>query len=228
MKHGSFLSYIICDRTSRSSPSCSSLPPLVELLLVQVPQLVHTRCLASCHTLSELHKAADSSLLAHSILRSNGLDLDNTDSWVVWATIVLAVTEVTDPCLESGRVVLVDDAAVSLDASLAGKGSPFAGVVQEAEVDVRVGLEVIGLARLGVGVEDEVNAVALLIRKCQQCYSSIPQSSCPTLPARAMHLLAMRPSFVLVAIMQNLHFSMNATRSSTLSLSSGSSRFLLL
>ena len=40
-----------------------------------------------------------------------------------------------------------------------------------------------------------------------------------------MHLLASRPSAVLVVIMQNLHLSTNAERSLTFSCNEGSSRF---
>jgi len=56
----------------------------------------------------------------------------------------------------------VDEATVGHDLGLAGDGGPFAGVVEEAEVDVGVGLEVVGLAGLRVGVEDEVDAITLL------------------------------------------------------------------
>lgn len=58
--------------------------------------------------------------------------------------------------------MLLDDVAVGLDRSMAGDGSPLSGVVDEANVDRRVLLEVISLAGLGVGVEEEVETVALL------------------------------------------------------------------
>jgi len=75
---------------------------------------------------------------------------------------VLAVTEVADPGLEGWGVVLVDLLAIGLDGGFAGDGGPFAGVVEEAEVDFGVSVEVVGLAGFGVGVEDEVDAVAFL------------------------------------------------------------------
>ena len=56
----------------------------------------------------------------------------------------------------------MDEATVGHDLGLAGDGGPFAGVVEEAEVDFGVGIEVVGLAGFGVGVEDEVDAVAFL------------------------------------------------------------------
>jgi len=75
---------------------------------------------------------------------------------------VLSVAEVSDPRLERGAVVLVDLFAVGDDGSGAGDGGPVAGRGEESDVDVRVVLEVVGLSGLGVGVEDEVDAVTLL------------------------------------------------------------------
>lgn len=73
-----------------------------------------------------------------------------------------AVTEVADPCLQCGRVVLPDNFAVRLYGSVAGDGCPLAGWSDEGDIDGRVRLEVVGLAGFGVGVEEELEAVALL------------------------------------------------------------------
>jgi hypothetical protein len=51
---------------------------------------------------------------------------------------------------------------VSHNLGLSGNRGPFARVVEEAKVDVRVVLQVVCLAGLGVGMEDEVDAVTLL------------------------------------------------------------------
>jgi hypothetical protein len=58
--------------------------------------------------------------------------------------------------------VLPNDLTICLDGGMAGDGSPLAGVVDEAEVNGLVGLEVVGLSRLGVGVEEEIEAITLL------------------------------------------------------------------
>lgn len=79
---------------------------------------------------------------------------------------MLAVAEVAEPGFERGRVVLVDLFAVGLDFGGAGDRGPFAGAVDEADVYFGVLGEVVGLAGFGVGVEDEVDAVALLYRVC--------------------------------------------------------------
>lgn len=56
----------------------------------------------------------------------------------------------------------MDFLAVGLDGRLARDGGPFAAAVDEADVDFWVGFQVVGLAGFGVGVVDEVDAVALL------------------------------------------------------------------
>lgn len=75
---------------------------------------------------------------------------------------MLAVAEIAEPGLESGRVVLSNLLAVGLERGLAGDGCPLARRVEECKVDVVVRLEIIGLARLRVRVEDEVDTVTLL------------------------------------------------------------------
>jgi hypothetical protein len=137
-------------------------PVLLDLLLAQIPQLVHIRRLSSRNTLCQLDEATNLRLLRHSVLRGASLDADDANARVLGTTVVLAVTEVADPGLERGGVVLADDFAVGLDGGVAGDGGPLARVVDEADVDGCVLLEVVGLAGLGVGVEEEVEAVALL------------------------------------------------------------------
>jgi len=57
----------------------------------------------------------------------------------------------------------VDDVAISFDGSLAADGSPFAGGVEEPKVDLRILVKVVCLTTLGVGMEDEIDAVAFLL-----------------------------------------------------------------
>jgi hypothetical protein len=59
--------------------------------------------------------------------------------------------------------VLLDNSAVSLDGGMAGDRRPLARIGDEANVDGCILLEVVGLARLGVGVEEEVEAVSFLL-----------------------------------------------------------------
>lgn len=75
---------------------------------------------------------------------------------------MLAVSKVSDPCLQSGRVILPHLLAVGLDGGFAGNGGPFAAAGKEGEIDVRVGFEVIGLAGFAVCVEEKVDPVTLL------------------------------------------------------------------
>jgi hypothetical protein len=76
---------------------------------------------------------------------------------------VLAIAEVANPGLQRGRVVLLDDSAVGLDGGVTGDGRPLARVGDEANVDRGIFLQVVGLARLCVGVKEEIEAVALLL-----------------------------------------------------------------
>ena len=137
---------------------------LVELALVQVSELVHLRCLASNNTLGELGKATNCGASSNGILCRDSLDLDKNNSWILWATVMLSIAQIANPCLQSRRVVLADLFSVGLDGGLAGYGSPLAAGGQEGEVDVGVVLEIVRLAGFAVGVEYEVNAIALLVK----------------------------------------------------------------
>lgn len=73
-----------------------------------------------------------------------------------------AVTKVAEPSLESWAVVLSNKAAVCANAGVSSDRGPLSGGVDERNVDMRVSIEVVSLARLGVGVEEKVNASGLL------------------------------------------------------------------
>jgi len=84
---------------SRRSVPISKLPllrpPLLYLLLTNLPQLVNIRRLSCNYSLGNLNRAPNSRLLRRRILRSAGLDADDTDTGILWATIVGAIAEVT-------------------------------------------------------------------------------------------------------------------------------------
>lgn len=61
-----------------------------DLLLGQVSELVHVRCAASCNALGKFDEATNGGPLADGVLCSQGLDLDDADTWVIWAAVVLA------------------------------------------------------------------------------------------------------------------------------------------
>jgi len=95
---------------------------------------------------------------------SDGLALhpDDTNSRVLWSTIVNTIAEITNPGLQIRGIVLLDCGAVGDDLAGTGDRGPLSARVDESNVDVAVRIDVIGLARLGVGMEDEVNAAVLL------------------------------------------------------------------
>jgi hypothetical protein len=118
----------------------------------------------SCRdTLGQLNKAANLGPVRHCVLGGAGLDADDADTWVLWAAIVRAITKITKPGLQPRGVVLLDNSAVSLDSGMTRDGRPLAGAGNETNVDRRILLEVVGLARLGVGVEEEIKAVSFLL-----------------------------------------------------------------
>lgn len=94
--------------------------------------------------------------------RRVGQDANDADARVVLRTIVGSVAEVTQPGLESWAVVLFDEVAVGDDVGAAGDGSPLARGVGERDVDAGVLVDVVRLARLGVGVEEKINATSFL------------------------------------------------------------------
>lgn len=94
------------------------------------------------------------------------LDADDSHARVLRAAVVNTVAQVAEPGLEMGVVVLADQVAVRDDAGGAADRGPVArGAVEERDVDVLVRLEVVRLARLSVGVEEEVDATGFLLLK---------------------------------------------------------------
>ena len=137
-------------------------PGSLQLLLIQVTQLVDLCRLTRQNALGDLDRATDRSPAGDGILRRLGSHLDDDDSRVVRSTVVLAVAEVAHPRLQCRAVVLVHFLPVRLNRRGARDGRPLAGAVQEAQVHGLVGGQVVRLTRFRVGVEDVVDAVALL------------------------------------------------------------------
>lgn len=54
--------------------------------------------------------------------------------------------------------------AIADDFCFPGNGCPFARIGEEAQIDVWLGGEIISLSRLVVGMEDEIDAVVLLMK----------------------------------------------------------------
>ena len=135
---------------------------MLNFILVKVPELVDVGCVTSGNTLCKLNEAAHGGPLADGVLSGLCIDLDDAHSWVIGAAVMLAIAEVADPGLQSGRVVLVDDLAVGDDFGIARDGTPLARVVEESKVDVGVILEIVGFSALGVGVENQVDASTFL------------------------------------------------------------------
>lgn len=135
-------------------------PPLADLALRDLTQLVDLSRLAGDDALRDLDSARDDVLGYDSICDTESLDADNANPGVIFGTIVLAITEVAHPGLENGRVVLLDEGAVGDDGRGARDRGPLACAVEEAHVDVLVAVYFVGLVALGVGLREEKLAPA--------------------------------------------------------------------
>jgi hypothetical protein len=127
-----------------------------------VPQLIRLWGLSRDQALRKVHGTANDALSRDRILCRRSLDADDGNARVFGAAIMLAVTEVTQPGLERRRVVFANNLAVGLDGCMAADRCPLARGCDEGDVYARVRAKVVRLAGFGVGVEEEVEAVALL------------------------------------------------------------------
>ncbi len=206
--------------------------PRLNILLAELPQLVNRWRLARNNTLSHLHAPAQSILPHNSIGSGLGGNSDDADTRIIRSTIVLSVTQIAQPGLQGRRVVFLDDGAIGDDFRGARDRGPFAGGVEEGNVDVRVGGDVGGLAGLGVGVEDEVYALVFLdevLDLARRKEKGGWGGEIFTLAANAMQRDTRAPEEPSrVVIMPNLQAEMNSPRSSTFSLMEASSRFFSL
>lgn len=75
---------------------------------------------------------------------------------------MLAILQVAKPRFQGRRVVFANRLTVSDDVGFAGDGGPFAGGIEEGDIDLGFGFEIIGFAGFGVGVEKQVNAASFL------------------------------------------------------------------
>ena len=182
-------------------------PPLADLALANLSQLAHSRRLTRDHALHHLDSASNYILSCNLVCNGLGLYLDDADSWIVLATIVCPITEISKPSFQSWRVVFLDSSSVGEDTGFAGDGSPFAAAVEEGDVDGVIGGDVVGLARFSVGVEDKVDTARFLwkVHVSGGVMNLGPRHGKRTFAAKAMHLETRRSeSLVWVVIMPNL------------------------
>ena len=137
-------------------------PPLLDFGFADLPQLVDLGGFSREDALDHLDSSADHVLPADGVRDGRGLDLDDADPRVLVAAVVLPVAQVAEPGLEGGAVVFLDHAAIGDDLRRAGDRGPLARAVEEGDVGARVGRDVVRLAGLGVGVEDQIDAAGFL------------------------------------------------------------------
>ena len=135
---------------------------MLQLLLTYLSQLVNLWGSTGDSPLDDIYTSPQRSSSGDRVCCRQSLDLDDTNPRVFWSSIMLAVLQVAKPCFQGRRVVFADQLTVSDNVGFAGNGGPFAGRVEEGDIDLGFGLEIIGLAGFCVGVEQEVNAASFL------------------------------------------------------------------
>ena len=137
---------------------------LSQLARAYFPNTVNRRNITISSTFNSVNRSSYDSLPRKDISRQLSLQSDNTNPRIIWATIMLPVTQITQPSLQGRRVVFLDDLRVSNDGSRPGDRRPSTtDGVQEGHVGF-CGMdgEIHGLAREEVRVENEVNAAMFL------------------------------------------------------------------
>lgn len=74
----------------------------LNLLLRNLPELIDGRRFPCNHSLRHVRRSAQRILPNNSISSCQRLDLDDTNSRVLWTTVVLAISEIAKPGLECG------------------------------------------------------------------------------------------------------------------------------
>jgi len=80
-------------------------PPLTDLLLVDLPQVIDIRSLTCDSSLDDLNPPSNTRPLGQRIRCGHGFDFDNANARVILTSIVDTVALVSDPGLQSGGVV---------------------------------------------------------------------------------------------------------------------------
>jgi len=79
----------------------STLLTLLQLRFTQLPKLVYLGGFALGYALCKLYSPADDRTAANGILCGCGVDLDEANAWIIRTSIMLSVTKVTNPGLQS-------------------------------------------------------------------------------------------------------------------------------
>jgi hypothetical protein len=110
-------------------------PPLLTLLLTDLPQLIDLWGVPRQRTLHHLYAPTHHIPPRGRIRNRLCLHLDDPNPRIIRPTVVFPIPEIPQPGLQSRAVVFLDGLAVGQDAGGAGDGCPFAGGIEERDVD---------------------------------------------------------------------------------------------
>lgn len=146
-----------------SSSHRKSTLTFLQLILRQFPQLIHIRRTPRHRPLHNLRPASQHRLRSNRIRRRLGRNLNDPNPRILRSTIMGSIFQIPQPRLQRRRIIFANHLAIDDNFGFAANGSPFAGGIEEGDVDFGVGFQVVGFAGFGVGVEEEVDAAALLV-----------------------------------------------------------------
>ena len=135
---------------------------LLQLFLTDFSQFVDLRRCTGDSSFNDIYTSPQRRPRRNCICCRQSLDLNDTNPWVFGTSIMLSVLQIAKPRFQRRGVVFADRLTVSDDVGFARDGGPFASGIKKCDVDLRFGLEIIGLAGFRIGVEKEVNAASFL------------------------------------------------------------------
>ena len=111
---------------------------LSQLSLAHFPDTVNRRDITLNSTFNLVHRSPHNTLPRKDMRRNLGLESDNPNPGIFRTTIMHTITHITEPGLQSRRVVFLHDFRAGDEMGRAGDGSPGAADgVQEGHVDFR-------------------------------------------------------------------------------------------
>jgi hypothetical protein len=110
-------------------------PPLLTLLLTDLPQLIDLWRISRERPLHHLHAPADHVPPRGRIRNRLRLHLDDPDPRIIRPTIMFPIPEIPQPGLQGGAVVFLDGLAIGQDVGGPGDRCPFACGIEEGDVD---------------------------------------------------------------------------------------------
>lgn len=133
-----------------------------QLVLANLPQFLDLRGLARYRPLHDFNPSPHRGSDGGCVCRRPGNHSDHADSGILRSTVMHPVPQISQPGLEACGIVFMNNGSVRDHGRFPGNRSPFSCGVEEGNIHCRVGMEIVGFSRLGVGMEYIVDTAAFL------------------------------------------------------------------